>query len=227
MDDYGPQFNNDPEFSDGGAPHEIRKFMFDITRGITAKIPENVTDFVPKPSIKEIEGAAVYLARNSKNVLDGRPPMNTNMYMNATVIMTRAHIHYAVETGQRIVTEEDYCNYCRKMAEEAFFTVLQSDGYVELLWGNDPDNPEMEISVTETGKKNFAELYLKESRKNSFFTETLESLIGGPDEANKLIERHTSNHQKEYFSDGLGSILKDILGYTDDQKDASKDIEPF
>lgn len=218
------EFNNgtpDPE------QDKVYQFMLDITRGITAKIPENITEHVPKPSVKEVEAAAVYVARNNEKMLDGDIE-NTDTFMNSSIILVRANIHDAVARGARILTEDDYNNFARNQAEQAFYTVLNAKGHLDISWSDDPDNPEVEMTLSESGRKEFASLWLKESQSKSYFTSTLDQLVGGKDKSDEMVKKYIDEKTQSFLDDGssgLGKLLRDVLNY--DNKSSSSSGENF
>lgn len=229
MDDFTPDDFNSPDFGGGGERDEIYQFMLDITRGITAKIPENITEHVPKPSVKEVEAAAVYVARNNEKMLDG-DIKNTDMFMNSSIILVRANIHDAVERGARILTEEDYNEFARKQAEQSYYASLNAKGHLDFTWSDDPDNPEVEMTLSESGRKEFARLWLDESTAKSYFCETLDELAGGKDAADKLVRDYIDEKTQKFLDDdspGLGKLLRDVLNFNKDSSSSSSADKNF
>lgn len=223
-DDNNNDFGMSPDdYSDGGnSEHQqiLYEFMDAVTRGITTKIPTEVIPYIPKPSIKEIESASVFLARNTEKMANGSlGQREESSFLRACSIMLRGNIHDAVDKGVRVLTEDHYNEYCKKTANETYVALMQSDGLVDFVFNDDPENPDIELLLTEEGRKEFPVLYLAEKKKSSYFTDTLETLVGGRTEATRLLQEHSEKMLKEHFTDstGMAELLRDI--FKSDEKD--------
>ena len=168
----------------------VVKFMERVSKGITSKIPDNVEHYIEKPTVGELESAAMFLARNMVRLTSSsETPEHASIahLTNSMAILIRSTIHDAVENKKRIITDEDFDMMCRKVAESTYKSNLLKAGLTDVLFSDDPEEYP-DIVLNEKGLKEYPDLYLYESRRKSYLTDTLEKLVGGKDKSDQLLK---------------------------------------
>lgn len=205
---------------------KLTKFLTDVTKGTTTKIPVDVISYIPRPSVKEVEHAVQVIHRYTTKDKDADLTYNQTMeFTDASVITHRANIHDAVDRGVRVLTEDHYNEFCEKILEQSFFSRLYKADIVDFIFDSDVDNPSHEIVLTETGKEAFAPLYIKEKGNRSRCTAYLEKIAGGKEQANKLVDSYID--EKKNLP--LGNLLSELFSQTykeqlrGDTKDGDED----
>jgi len=228
MDDYNTNPFDDGYGDEPDHRHEeaqkINTFMENVLRGITAKIPPNVTSYVQQPSIKEVEVAASYVAQQGSRTL---VEDSATAYTNAVIILTKGLVHDAVDNGKRIIVDEDFGNYLKTQAEAVYVESLYKAGIVEMLFSTD-SNEQPDIVFTEKGKQTYHTLYIDELKNQSCYLTTLIDLAGGEVKSKELIrESLRTSIAGNDAGDVVGKIMSDIINMynPDDDTPLSNDLD--